>query len=215
MIDETPISTLPPLLTTPRTGSRASQEPALNSLEQIITGIDLTLADQQPGPTTPLVAVIQPAAERPTKLTVQGKYIVFSLAEARYGVPITQVVEVGDIQHITPVPNAPGWVLGVTNLRGDIVSVVDCGAFLNLHEKSLVEMSSMCVVRNKKRNLTTSLLVDRIEGMLNLSAALMPVPQNIWQDEVIPYLQGIYEHQGQLLNILDLEGLLTSMELTT
>ena len=216
MIDETPISTLPPRLATPRAGVIANQEPELNSLEQIITEIDQALvAQHEPGPTTPFAAGSNNPAGRPARLTAQGKYIVFSLAEARYAVPINQVVEVGDVQHITPVPNAPVWVLGVTNLRGDIISVVDCGAFLNLHEKSIVEMSSLCIVRNKERDLTTSLMVDRIEGMMNLSAELMPVPENTWHDEVVPYLQGIYEHQGQLLNILNLEGLLASMKLTT
>lgn len=212
MIDETLIRTLPPLLATPQAGVIANRAPALNALEQIITGIDQALAQQ---PTTPLVRVSQAPPESAPKLAAPGKYIVFSLAAARYAIPINHVVEVGDSQPITPVPNAPLWVLGVTNLRGDIISVVDCGVFLNLHEKSIVEISSMCVVRNKKRDLTTSLIVDRIEGMLNLSAAIMPVPENNWHDEVVPYLQGIYEHQGQLLRVLNLEGLLTSMALTT
>jgi chemotaxis signal transduction protein len=105
-------------------------------------------------------------------------------------------------------------VLGVTNLRGDIVSVVDCGAFLHLHEKSAVEMSSMCVVRNQRRSLVTSLIVDRIEGMLNLSGDIIALPENALEDRVVPYLQGVYEHGGQLLNILNLEGLLSSLELT-
>lgn len=188
--------------------SPLGQEPASGSLEQIIAGIDRSIEDQRPPTPTANVAAgsPQPAAK--------GKYIVFSLAEAHYAVPINQVVEVGEAQRITPVPNAPAWVLGVTNLRGDIISVVDCGAFLHLHEKSTVEMSSLCVVRNKNRNLITSLMVDRIEGMLNLSKEIMPLPENGLQDKIVPYLQGVYEHKGQLLKILNLEGLLSSMELT-
>ena len=143
-----------------------------------------------------------------------GKYIIFSLADARYAVPIHQVLEVGEPQRITPVPNVPHWVMGVTNLRGDIISVVDCGAFLNLHDKITLEMSSMCVVRNQKRNLTTSLMVDRIEGMLNLADDLIVLPEASLGDRLIPYLQGVYDHDGQLLNVLNLEGLLSSMELS-
>ena len=149
-----------------------------------------------------------------TESKTQGKYIVFSLADARYAVPIGQVLEVSEPQRITPVPNVPEWVIGVTNLRGDIISVVDCGAFLHLHEKIALEMSSMCVVRNKKRDLITSLVVDQIEGMLNLAEDLIILPEASLGDRLIPYLQGVYDHDGHLLNVLNLEGLLSSMELS-
>ena len=183
------------------------------SLENIIAQIDQSIADIRPA---------RPDASSSSSLTGQpsapakapGKYIIFSLADARYAVPISQVLEVGEAQSITPVPNVPDWVLGVTNLRGDIISVVDCGAFLHLHDKITLEMSSMCVVRNQKRNLTTSLMVDRIEGMLNLAEDLMILPGASLGDRLIPYLQGVYDHDGQLLNVLNLEGLLSSMELS-
>ena len=179
------------------------------SLETIIAQIDQSSATTR---SVQLDAASTHQAAASTRS--QGKYIVFSLAEARYAVPINQVVEVGEPQRITPVPNVPDWVMGVTNLRGDIISVVDAGAFLHLHDKITPEMSSMCVVRNKKRNLTTSLLVDRIEGMLNLAEELIVLPEASLGDRLIPYLHGVYDYDGQLLNVLNLEGLLSSMELS-
>ena len=92
--------------------------------------------------------------------------------------------------------------------------MVDAGAFLHLHDKITPEMSSMCVVRNQKRNLTTSLMVDRIEGMLNLAEDLIVLPEASLGDRLIQYLLGVYDHDGQLLNVLNLEGLLSSMELS-
>ncbi|MBL8203956.1 MAG: chemotaxis protein CheW [Blastocatellia bacterium] len=190
-----------------------TEGPSPASLENIIAQIDQSITDARPSPSgasSTFLATMHPsAASKP-----QGKYIIFSLADNRYAVPINQVLEVGEPQRITPVPNVPDWVLGVTNLRGDIISVVDCGAFLNLHEKITLEMSSMCVVRNKKRNLTTSLMVDRIEGMLNLAEDLIVLPKASLGDRLIPYLQGVYDHEGHLLNVLNLEGLLSSMELS-
>lgn len=190
-----------------------TEGPSPASLENIIAQIDQSITNARPtssGASPAFLATMQPsAASKP-----QGKYIIFSLADNRYAVPINQVLEVGEPQRITPVPNVPDWVLGVTNLRGDIISVVDCGAFLNLHEKITLEMSSMCVVRNKKRNLTTSLMVDRIEGMLNLAEDLIVLPKASLGDRLIPYLQGVYDHEGHLLNVLNLEGLLSSMELS-
>ncbi len=142
------------------------------------------------------------------------KFIIFTLGGSKYAVPIHQVIEVGEPQRITPVPNVPDWVLGVTNLRGDIISVVDCGAFLNIHEKASLTLSSMCVVRNKRQDMTTSLMVDNIEGMLNLEEQFIAQPETSSNNQLLDFLQGIYEHGGQLLNVLNLEGLLSSMELS-
>ncbi|HEX4947658.1 MAG TPA: chemotaxis protein CheW [Blastocatellia bacterium] len=180
------------------------------SLETIIAQVDLSLANTRRVTSQPSAAV---HAFTPTR-TSQSKYIVFSLADARYAVPIGQVIEVGELERITPVPNVPDWVLGVTNLRGDIISVVDCGAFLHLHEKITLEMSSMCVVRNRNHDLTTTLLVDRIEGMMDLTEDLIVLPETCLGDHLIPYLQGVYDDAGQLLNVLNLEGMLSSMELS-
>lgn len=181
----------------------------MSSLENIIAQLDQSAVSTH----APHAAATSSAGALPPAPT-QRKYIIFSLADARYAVPINQVLEVGEPQRITPVPNVPDWILGVTNLRGDIISVVDCGAFLNLHDKIALEMSSMCVVRNQKRDLTTSLMVDRIEGMLNLAEDLIVLPEATLGDSLLPYLQGVYDHEGHLLNVLNLEGLLSSMELT-
>src|SRR5262245_52022400 len=48
------------------------------------------------------------------------RYIVFTLAETKYAVPLGSVIEMGRIPKITSVPLVPDWIKGVTNLRGDI-----------------------------------------------------------------------------------------------
>ncbi len=195
-------------------GNVSATEMPAPTLETIIAEIDQSITAAPPVTASLADApTLGRAGQRTASVAAQERYIIFSLAEARYAVPINQVLEVGEAQRITPVPNVPEWVLGVTNLRGDIISVVDCGAFLHLHDKITPEVSSMCVVRNRQRNLTTSLMVDRIEGMLNLAEELIVLPQASLGDRLIPYLHGVYDHDGQMLNVLNLEGLLSSMEL--
>jgi purine-binding chemotaxis protein CheW len=170
----------------------------MNFLEPVITSLDQTTGG---------------AVSLPATTIVPDKYVVFWMAEARFAIPLSQVIEVGEAPSITPVPNVPDWVLGVTNLRGDIISVVDCRAFLHLQEQRDVKMSSLCVVRNQQRSLITSLMVDRIEGLWKLSSDLIPLPINDLGEPSVSYLQGVYEPGGQFLNILNLEDLLASLEL--
>jgi purine-binding chemotaxis protein CheW len=59
----------------------------------------------------------------------------FTMDEVSYGVPVEQVREVRDMQAVTPVPGAPNYVEGVTNLRGQIITVMDLRKRLGLMEK--------------------------------------------------------------------------------
>jgi purine-binding chemotaxis protein CheW len=60
----------------------------------------------------------------------------FTIGDVNYGVPVEQVREVRDMQTVTPVPGAPAFVEGVTNLRGQIITVMDLRKRLGLSEKS-------------------------------------------------------------------------------
>src|SRR5262249_36237275 len=60
----------------------------------------------------------------------QEKYVVFSLSGTKYAVPMSHILEVCELEHFTPVPNVPEWVMGITNLRGDIASIVNTRALL-------------------------------------------------------------------------------------
>ncbi len=182
------------------------------SMEAVISQIDREV--QTTSLHVPAGTVSASSGKTKKSPATQKKFIIFSLGDSKYAVPIHQVLEVGEPQRITPVPNVPDWVLGVTNLRGDIISVVDCGAFLNIHERASLTLSSMCVVRNKRQDMTTSLMVDNIEGMLNLEEQFIAQPETSTNNQMLDFLQGIYEHGGQLLNVLNLEGLLSSMELS-
>ena len=59
----------------------------------------------------------------------------FTIGEVNYGIPVDQVREVRDMQSVTPVPGAPSYVEGVTNLRGQIITVMDLRTRLNLQKK--------------------------------------------------------------------------------
>lgn len=59
----------------------------------------------------------------------------FTIGEVNYGVPVEQVREVRDMQTVTPVPGAPSFVEGVTNLRGQIITVMDLRKRLGMHGK--------------------------------------------------------------------------------
>ncbi|MBM3224003.1 MAG: purine-binding chemotaxis protein CheW, partial [Candidatus Tectomicrobia bacterium] len=139
------------------------------------------------------------------------RYILFTLGESRYAVPVPHVVEIGRIPRITPVPNVPSWVRGVINLRGEILSVLDFRTFLGMEDMHHDEHSRMLVVKTPGDEVATSLIVDQIMGIVPLTTARLEIPATS-NNKAAPYLTGAYEHEDQVCAVFDLERLLLSPE---
>jgi len=142
----------------------------------------------------------------------QEKHIIFSLAGTKYTAPMSQVMEVGELTTFTRVPGVPDWVLGVTNLHGDIVSIVDIRALLGIDRQDCPEACNLLVIQTFEGDITASLIVEQVLGIANISAAQIQVVETVVGDGLTPYVRGVYTRGDELLNVLNLEGLLRSLD---
>ncbi|MGH7889454.1 MAG: chemotaxis protein CheW [Thermodesulfobacteriota bacterium] len=136
------------------------------------------------------------------------QYIVFTLNDTRYAVPMTNVIEIGRFVNITSVPNLPVWLRGITNIRGDIMSVIDLGLFLGTDHVAQLDSSIMLVVRSAGDEISTALIVDGVSGILSASKSVIVTTTAPIDDKMAPFLSGLFEHEGHLLMVLDLEKFL-------
>lgn len=74
----------------------------------------------------------------------------FQLAGERYGIQSGYVREVYPLKELTPLPCAPQFVAGVTNVRGEILPVIDIKKFFELPEKGITDQSKVVIVRNDR-----------------------------------------------------------------
>jgi purine-binding chemotaxis protein CheW len=125
---------------------------------------------------------------------------------------VPNVIEVGRVPAITPVPNVPVWLRGVINLRGEILSIIDVRVFLGINEGYPMESSRMLVVKSVRDEIVTSLIVDQINGFARLSRAHLEALTIPVQDKVTPYISAVCEHEEHIVTVLDLERLLLSPE---
>lgn len=163
---------------------------------------------------TPLTALKQAALGEPEK------HVVFALAGAKFAVPMEQVVEVRELEHYTPVINVPSWVLGITNLRGDIVSVVDLARLLDSSrsaggKNTSLPFRNLIVAQTRQGDLTTCLVVDTVHGLAHAQPTEIQKVERLVGDGLTPHTRGILAQGEELLSILDLESLLRSLELTS
>jgi chemotaxis signal transduction protein len=90
-----------------------------------------------------------------------GRHLCFDLGDRRLAVPLSLVVEVGELENIRPLPFLPEWVQGVTNIRGEIVSVTDIALYFNLSKRSNRRKNRAVIVIHNGE-VKTAVVVDRI-----------------------------------------------------
>jgi purine-binding chemotaxis protein CheW len=100
-------------------------------------------------------------------------HIVFRLGEQRYAVPVGKVVELDKPPTCAVVPNTPNFVLGVTNVRGDILSVVDLRALLGIPRVVRNDAVRLLTVRSADGEMRTGLIVDSLQGMRSVTPAAL------------------------------------------
>lgn len=140
------------------------------------------------------------------------KYIAFALDEEFYAVRASVVVEVLNPLPVAPLPNVPEWLCGVTNLRGDIVSVVDLRKFWGKESDAPVK-NKFIVLRSEKTSTAIAFIVDRLSEIVALA------PENIKfsaadYENAFPTLFGKAESRSNTLLLLDTEKLLSSLNLS-
>ncbi|MEM7112568.1 MAG: chemotaxis protein CheW [Chloroflexota bacterium] len=148
------------------------------------------------------------------------QYVVFALSGSIYAAPAAHVREVSQLASVTRIPNVPNWLLGVTNLRGDVLSLIGLRAFLGLtgngHQNKFVPNDQQVMVVHSEKHassITTGLVVDEIQDIRYLDTDKIDELSAPIEDQVAPYLQGVYEEDGRLLILLDLEKLLLAPEM--
>ena len=146
-------------------------------LADLVAAIDAELAASHR-------AADEPAAAR--RAPAEDRHVVFSLADLRCAVPIRNVAEIDLVPRITPVPHVPEWVLGVTNLRGDIVSVVDLGSLCGLAAPAAEAPRRILVVRGAPGDTAACLVVDKVEGLARLSRDSIQPPRAALEERIAP-----------------------------
>jgi len=181
------------------------------TLDSTATLLDaIAVADAQlEGP----VAAAATAARESVRDAARGeRYVLLSIASAHYAVLEAFVTELERVPKITPVPRVPAWVRGVTNLRGDILSVIDMRTFLGLDATSPFT-GRMLVVRLLDQEFAAGLLVDGVDRIVTVPPDDIRPPESSLEGPLAAYLSGVCVIGERLVAVLDLDRLLRSSDI--
>jgi purine-binding chemotaxis protein CheW len=147
--------------------------------------------------------------------TQTNQFLAFRLGSNHFAVDISQVREVLDFQDITPVPKTPDFLLGVINLRGSVISVVDLRLNLNLPGNERTVNTCILIVELKINNdtLLIGTLVDAVEEVIEIPPNEISPPPRAGIALNTAFIQGVGKRGNELLIILDIDHILTTEEI--
>ncbi|KTG18289.1 MULTISPECIES: chemotaxis protein CheW [Pseudoalteromonas] len=138
------------------------------------------------------------------------QWVTFKLEEETYGINVMQVQEVLRYTEIAPVPGAPSYVLGIINLRGNVVTVIDTRARFGLMGAEVTDNSRIVIIEAEKQ--VIGILVDSVAEVVYLRSSEIDSAPNIGTEESAKFIQGVSNRDGELLILVDLNKLLNDEE---
>lgn len=142
---------------------------------------------------------------------VLKQFVGFTVGGEEFGVDIMNVREVAKPVHITPVPRAPDFVDGVSNLRGEIVTIINLRKRFGFDAKKTDENSRIVIVELDEQ--PVGMLVDSATEVLKIiEKDIEPVPEIVTTEVSKEYLKGIGKLGDRLIILLELKNVLTKEE---
>jgi purine-binding chemotaxis protein CheW len=138
------------------------------------------------------------------------QWVTFRLAGETYGINVMQVREVLKHTDIAPVPGAPSYVMGIINLRGNVVTVIDTRMRFGLPDKEISSQSRVVIIECEKQ--VIGILVDSVAEVVYLYSSEIETPPNVGNDDTAKFIQGVCNRDNELLILVDLNKLLNDNE---
>jgi purine-binding chemotaxis protein CheW len=140
--------------------------------------------------------------------------ICLQVGKEYYALPIEQVKEIVPLSHITPVPLTRPFVLGVTNIRGNIIPVIQAELLFDTPpaERSDADQHKQFVIVIDGKNYLLGVLVHRLPETLNVKEKDVDRSPHIIQSEVgeQSYIKGIIRQPKRMIVLLDFYQLVES-----
>lgn len=139
----------------------------------------------------------------------QAQYLTFRLGNEEYGIDILRVQEIKGWSGATPMPQAPAHVLGVINLRGLVVPIVDLRRRFELPPAEFGPTTVVIVVRVMENDAArvVGLVVDAVAEVYQLAASAVKPPPELGEAAREEFVRGLASVEDKMIILLDVDRL--------
>jgi len=146
-------------------------------------------------------------AHSPSGHSPGGQFLTFYCADEEYGVDILRVREIKGWPGVTAIPEAPAHVLGIMNLRGDIVPVIDLRTRFGLDRRTPDASTVLIIVATTtgKGQGTVGICVDAVSDVHGFEASAIKEAPDVGNGDAAGYLSGVVSRDSRILMLLDID----------
>jgi purine-binding chemotaxis protein CheW len=138
------------------------------------------------------------------------QWVTYRLDDETYGINVMQVQEVLRYTEIAPVPGAPGYVMGIINLRGNVVTVIDTRSRFGLPPADVTDNTRIVIIESEEQVL--GIMVDSVAEVVYLKTSEIDSAPSVGTEESAKFIQGVSNRGDQLLILVDINKLLSDDE---
>jgi purine-binding chemotaxis protein CheW len=135
------------------------------------------------------------------------RWVTFQLGQEIYSVEVKKVREILRINNISPVPGAPDYIVGITNIRGNVISVIDGRKRMNLAAGDYTDLSRMIVMESEDD--IVAVVVDKVVDIIDLPESLIDSSPRLNKAGGSEYINGVIAQPDELIIIIDSEKFIT------
>ena len=136
--------------------------------------------------------------------------VTFQLENETYGINVMQVQEILRYSEIAAVPGSPDYVIGIINLRGNVVTVIDTRSRFGLMSAEITDNSRIVIIEAEKQ--VIGILVDSVAEVVYLKKSEIEDAPYVGTEESSQFIQGVTNRDDGLLILVDLNKLLSDDE---
>ncbi len=141
-----------------------------------------------------------------------NQLITFTIQDELYGVDILKIQELIGFSEVTPVPNLPGYILGVINLRGNVIPVIDLRKKFNMRHKDYDKFNVIIVLKVENRFI--GLVVDSVHDVVSLSDEKVGDTPSFTTQIDTSFIKNISQIDDKLVVILDTDKIMSIDKIT-
>jgi len=138
------------------------------------------------------------------------QWVTFKLDNETYGINVMRVQEVLRYTEIAPVPGAPSYVLGIINLRGNVVTVIDTRQRFGLMNAEISDNTRIVIIEADKQ--VVGIMVDSVAEVVYLRQSEIETAPNVGNEESAKFIQGVCNKNNELLILVELDKMMSEEE---
>lgn len=130
--------------------------------------------------------------------------VIFTLSNEQFAVETARVQGINDMMEITKVPNAPSYIKGLINLRGNVISLLDINLILNLQKLDTTQNN--IIILHMEEELV-GIVVDKVDEVLEIDEDII---ERVEDEQMELYVKGVINFKDRIVTLIDIDKLLAN-----